>query len=252
MLSTLVVLGSTLLTVAPSVVLPRTDRLRALPSLNASMPAIAAAVAADGRRQCPDVQPIPALDNDRFIEFSWFIQQQQINGYQPRESLFCLVQTLELEGREVPFFDGTVISVYNYGNMNEVNGPPSNDDNQTLCARQEDPADRARIINAPCFLPNVLAGPYWVVAADVVDYEWAIVSGGAPTEVYDDGCTTRLEGVNDAGLWLFSRTPVAPAEQVEAMRAVLRNMGYTLQELLPVVQAGCRYEGARLKVAPTR
>jgi hypothetical protein len=36
-------------------------------------------------------------------------------------------------------------------------------------------------------------------------YEWIIVSGGPPTESYPDGCTTKLTGVNGAGLWLFSR-----------------------------------------------
>ena len=37
------------------------------------------------------------------------------------------------------------------------------------------------------------------------NYEWAIISAGPPTESYPDGCTTKLTGVNGAGLWLFSR-----------------------------------------------
>ena len=67
----------------------------------------------------------------------------------------------------------------------------------------------SRIINAPCFLPNTFAGPYWVIAAgpESYNYSWAIVSGGPPTVKYKDGnCSTSEQGTNGSGLWLFTRT----------------------------------------------
>ena len=64
-----------------------------------------------------------------------FIQEQQITGYQPLKSLFCVTATYELgEGRTVPFFDGTVVAVHNYANLGQVNGPLQNKNNMTLCA----------------------------------------------------------------------------------------------------------------------
>ena len=42
---------------------------------------------------------------------------------------------LDLDGATVPFFRGTVVTVYNYGNKGAVNGPNVNKNNMTLCAR---------------------------------------------------------------------------------------------------------------------
>ena len=47
--------------------------------------------------------------------------------------------------------------------------------NVTLCARQYNESEPSRLLNAPCFIPNLLAGPYWVLAAGPVsnNYSWA-------------------------------------------------------------------------------
>lgn len=138
---------------------------------------------------CPKIQPMKNFNTSEYIRSTWYIQQQQITGYQPRESLYCVAQTLNLTNKTVPFFNGSVISVFNYGRLDGVNGTSENPKNFTLCARQVNQSDPARIINAPCFLPNILAGPYWVIAAGPTydNYEWAIVSGGPPTVRYQDG-----------------------------------------------------------------
>lgn len=78
-------------------------------------------------------------------------------------------------------------------------------------------------------------------------YEWAIISAGEPTESYTDGCTTKISGVNGAGLWLFHRMKVAPTKAIKEMRSLIRGMGYTLSQLNTVEQAGCTYKGARIK-----
>jgi hypothetical protein len=201
---------------------------------------------------CPNIEPMKNFNTSEYIRSTWYIQQQQITGYQPPNSLYCVAQTLEATNKTIPFFSGDVLHVYNYGNLNMVNGENENSGNFTLCARQPYVNDTARILNAPCFLPNSFAGPYWVLAAGPYsyNYSWAIVSGGEPNVTYGDGnCSTSLKGVNGSGLWLFTREKYGTfaLESVDIMRNLLTNMGITLSQLLNVTQIGCNYTGAYIK-----
>lgn len=201
---------------------------------------------------CPDIQPMTNFNTTEYIRSTWYIQQQQLTGYQPANSLYCVAQTLEATNRTVPFFNGDVLAVYNYANLNSVNGDNQNAGNFTLCARQPYKNDTARILNAPCFLPNLFAGPYWVLAAGPVshNYSWAIVSGGEPNVTYNDGnCSTSENGVNGSGLWLFTRERFGgfAMESVRSMRIYLRDYGITTSQLLNVTQVGCNYTGAYIK-----
>ena len=201
---------------------------------------------------CPIVEPMSGFNTTEYIRATWFIQQQQITGYQPPETLFCVAQTLDATNRTVPFFSGNVVLVYNYGNVGAVNGPSENTNNFTLCARQPNESLPSQIINAPCFLPNALAGPYWVIAAgpSSFNYSWAIVSGGPPTVKYKDGnCSTKQTGTNGSGLWLFTRARYGPQADyyTSEMRDILIQKGYTTSQLLNVSQSGCNYTGAFIK-----
>ena len=201
---------------------------------------------------CPLVEPMQGFNTTEYLRSTWYIQQQQVTGYQPRETLFCVAQTLNASNKTVPFYDGSVIDVYNYGRINGVNGTLENPSNFTLCARQLNSSNPAEIINAPCFLPNILAGPYWVIAAGPSshNYSWAIVSGGPPTVRYADGnCSTKLTGTNGSGLWLFTREPYGDfaVNSVKIMRNILREIGYTTSLLLNVTQLGCNYSEAFIK-----
>ena len=201
---------------------------------------------------CPSssFHTLGSLDIDEFTRATWYIQQQQLTGYQPADSLYCVTATYNLQGDKVPFFSGTVATVYNYANEGEVNGKDQNAKNTTLCARAADKDDSSKLAVAPCFLPNSLAGPYWVLdvgKADSGEMTWAVIIGGEPKESFADGCTTTEKGVNGAGLWLFSRTPVAPATELAAMHAVLVDRGVASSQLHNVSQAGCKYEGAYIK-----
>ena len=88
------------------------------------------------------------------------------------------------------------------GACRQVNGPLTNAKNMTLCARAVNTTDSSRLAVAPCLLPNILAGPYWILgigkAADG-SYDWAVVIGGQPDVKWEDGCTTKESGVNNAG-----------------------------------------------------
>lgn len=73
------------------------------------------------------------------------------------------------------------------------------------------------------------------------------MSGGPPTEKYDDGCTTKQTGTNGSGLWIFTRDATPAEGMVDAARSALTELGYTLSQLKDVEQAGCTYPGAFLK-----
>lgn len=198
-----------------------------------------------------DCEPVDVVDDfnvEEYVRKSWFVQYQQVTGYLPENSFYCVVATYELENSSVPFFDGKVVSVYNYANRNSVNGNNMNA-GQKLCARQEKPSDPAKLSVAPCFLPNFLAGDYWVVAAGPTseNYEWAIISAGQPKTEYDDGCTTKETGINGAGFWFFTREKVASQATINEMMDKAEELGFTTSRLKKVEQEGCTYEGARLK-----
>lgn len=197
---------------------------------------------------CNTVSPISDVNLNEFISHTWYIQQQQVTGYQDEDAFFCVAATYRSENASVPFFSGTVLSVYNYANKDIVNGVPLNTANGTvLCAREEDTSNTGSLLVAPCFLPNILAGPYWILALGYTqdgNLSWAVVSGGQPTEKYDDGCTTKLTGTNGSGLWIFSRDPVATENDIDNARASLSEMGFTLSQLKDVEQKGCIYDQA--------
>jgi hypothetical protein len=86
---------------------------------------------------CPTITPMANFNTTEYIRSTWYVQEQQLNGYQKNNTLNCVAQTLnESSTTHVPFFDGPVISVYNYANIDHVNGPSQNNGNFTLCARQ--------------------------------------------------------------------------------------------------------------------
>jgi len=198
---------------------------------------------------CPEVSVQENFNVTEYTRKSWFVQKQQVNGYQPLNSLYCVSATYNIGDETVPFFTGTVIAVDNYANRDEVNGGNQNGNGQILCARLTDRDVPAKLLVAPCFLPNSLAGDYWVVAAGPSsnNYEWAIISGGQPEEKYDDGCTTKESGINGSGFWFFTREQVASDETLQQMDDIAKEKGFTLSRLQPVAQEGCEYNGASLK-----
>jgi len=200
---------------------------------------------------CPTPSTQPDLNVDEFIRATWYSQKQQINTFQQPQQLYCVAATYEVEpDRKVPFFDGKVITAFNYANEGKVNGAPVNgrpsegeDPEITLCARSVN-EEASKLLVAPCFLPNVLAGDYWVLGAGPSpdNYEWAVVSAGKPTEKFADGCTTD----ENSGLWIFTRKQTDP-EGVKAALAVLKAKGYATSQLVDIPQDGCTYDTAFIK-----
>lgn len=212
---------------------------------------------------CPHVnlQHNPIVNISEYSRASWYVQQQQVNGYQSENDLYCVVATYNSDDNShVPFFSGKVLTVYNYANQDKVNGIPMGYikpgtstpyfNSTTLCARQPNSSEPEKLLVAPCFLPNFLGGPYWILAVgpNTTNYEWAIVIGGQPTERIDNyTCTTKSTGFNGSGLWIFSRNRTLSQDKLKVVHEILDYHNISKLKLLNVSQKGCNYIGAFLK-----
>ena len=201
---------------------------------------------------CPEVelQTNPPVNLTEYTRSTWYVQKQQINGYQKENSLYCVAATYNItDSINIPFYNNKVVAVYNYANLNKVNGISSNN-STILCARIPNASHPEKLLVAPCFLPNVLAGPYWILAAGPSsdNYEWAIVIGGQPSvRVSNTTCTTKISGINNSGLWLFSRKTILPQDDLKQLYNILESKNISSSQLIDVKQENCQYNGAYIK-----
>ena len=211
--------------------------------------------ASEAASNCTTVAPISGLNFTEFLRATWFVQKQQETGYLKPADFFCVTATYNDEGKKtLGGLGAKAISVYNYQNSGAVNGKPggaiTGKGSIVLCAREQDKSVPSKLLVAPCFLPNFLAGDYWVVGigedAATKKHTWAIVSGGQPTVEYADGCTTKKTGTNGSGFWFFTRAQVATPAVLAEMEAAAKKLGFTTSQLIDVPQAGCKYAEAKL------
>lgn len=183
---------------------------------------------------CPpkDFETVKDFDLDSFISKRWFIQQQMAVNYLPKSQNRCVYADYKL--REKSFW-GYDVSVHNHAE--EVAAPHKvHDSGSTLCAKVVDKS-RGKLEVAPCFLPTIAAGPYWVLDYSE-DEGYALISGGAPSQVGTDGCRTG-SGTNGAGLWIFTRQQKADEALVQKVRGIAKAKGFDLSVLNPVDQSDC-------------
>ena len=193
---------------------------------------------------CKTVDTVEGLDLRAWTSHPWYVQEQQVVRYQPLDNFYCVRARYTLNDA------GDEVEVYNSARRGGVDGEDTNARGMRLRAVLEDKdASTSKLLVGPAFLPRFTYGPYWIVAVspDVPDpelgYEWAIVSGGAPTRLTDqeNGLCSTGDGTNDSGLWLFTREPAVGADVVEVMRATARDAGFDTSVLKPVTQEGCEY-----------
>merc|ERR1740130_434114 len=201
-----------------------------------------------------------------YLRASWYVQKQQKNGYQPASRLNCVVATYNTTvfgtPAKVPFFSGEVFSVFNDCHQDKKDGPVCHNFTSPdfkpafgnpLCGRIVDKKDPAKIQVAPCKLPNILSGDYWVAAAGPTpdNYEYALVIAGQPTVQLSDGCTTPDTCTNPAefncGMWMFTRQPVAEADVMKMLMDAAKQKNISTQKLIDVDQRGCSYDGMAIK-----
>jgi len=216
---------------------------------------------------CKEVEVVQDFNLTEYIRATWYIQKQQVNAYQPLKKLHCVAATYNetFRGKKstVPFFKGSVVSVFNYhtdeGKTKSPKSLQSADPKlkrsfaSPLCARVPDPDQPAKLSVAPCKLSNRFAGAYWVVEAGPRpdDYQWAIVTAGQPTLQYEDGCTTpvKCKGLSstDCGLWFFTRDPVPSKSVIDTLDAKAKALGISTQLLKTINHEGCTYPGYAAK-----
>ena len=194
--------------------------------------------------QCPKVNTMNNFNITEYVKSKWYIQKQQITSYLPLRENYCVTANYELSDRKIIGYNGIVLNVYNYANIDMVNGKNANRHNQVLCARIPNRNISSKLLVAPCFLPNYFGGDYWVIAAgpNSNNYEWALISGGQPTVHYNDGCTTKTDGSNGAGLWYFTRNKIVNKSVIDTIDKIAISNGYTLSQLHDVNQTNCLYK----------
>lgn len=183
---------------------------------------------------CPPAgfSSISNFDLDTFISRRWYIHQQMVTSYLPKSQNWCVFA----EYRKLPkkSFWGYDIAVHNHAE--EQDGTVHDSGSMIL----------AKIVNAkagqlevgPYFLPTYLAGPYWVLDYSESD-GYALISGGPPKESGDNGLCRTGSGVNNAGLWIFTREQHRNPQLIEKVRGIAQAKGFDLSVLNDVDHSKC-------------
>jgi lipocalin len=183
--------------------------------------------------QEPPCKPVNTVDNfdlEGFVSAPWYTHQQAENNFAPPNQSCVRAEYTIRDEPSIPW--GYTVDVYNSG-RNE--GGEFVDAN--LCVFQED-GSKLRV--APCFVPKVASGNFWVVAYDETE-GYALISAGQPTRPGENGCRTG-ESMDDEGLWIFSRSPVRDEALVITVRQIAQDAGFDTTVLNDVDQQESCYD----------
>jgi lipocalin len=198
--------------------------------------------------RCPynGFDSVKNFDLAKYISAPWYVQKQIPITFQTADTLFCVrAEYIPID----PANPLKAVTVRNYSNRDRVNGPATGTSGAggpsafpgRFIANVPNPEDPSKL-NVGFALGEattpLMGAPYWVVAIDEENYDWAIITGGAPTQPSGEG-----KCITDGGFWLFSRKPVDP-ENTAKMLEVAEGLGLDTAKLLDVPQEGCLYEGA--------
>eukprot|EP00547_Thalassionema_nitzschioides_P000140 CAMPEP_0194212590 /NCGR_PEP_ID=MMETSP0156-20130528/12646_1 /TAXON_ID=33649 /ORGANISM="Thalassionema nitzschioides, Strain L26-B" /LENGTH=262 /DNA_ID=CAMNT_0038940457 /DNA_START=54 /DNA_END=840 /DNA_ORIENTATION=+ len=188
--------------------------------------------ASQASEECPIVDGVADFDIDEYAAKPWYSHQQAENSYSPLEDNFCV--RAQYTVRESSTFFGYTVNV-----ANEAQNSIGAEREGNLCAYQTDAA-KSKLAVAPCFLPKFFAGPYWVVVYNEEE-GYALISGGQPTiPSYDGddfiGCKTGT-GINNSGLWIFSRSQTRNETLISTVRDIAVEKGFDVTVLNDVDQA---------------
>lgn len=186
---------------------------------------------------CKTVGTQENFDFDMYISKRWYIQQQMATKYLPESQNYCVYA--EYSKMDKKSFWGYSTQVHNYAQ--EADGT-KHDSKKIICAvKDSDYNDDARLRVGLCALPRingVTTGPYWIVAYDEVK-GYALVSGGQPTIPTSNGLCKTGSGVNNSGLWIFTREQQRNDDLVNEVRAIAKSKGFDLSVLKDVDQSNC-------------
>ena len=181
---------------------------------------------------CKTVTTVANFNITKYASKPWYIQEQAETSYSPSSQNYCVRAKYSV--RKSPTFPwGYTVDVNNYAQDSEGNSYGG-----ALCAYQTTAA-ASKLAVAPCYLPKLLAGPYWVVAYNERE-GYALVSGGQPNIRGTNGCKTG-EGINNSGLWIFTRSKARDNDLVKKVRGIAKSKGFDTSVLGTVVHKNCKY-----------
>lgn len=192
-----------------------------------------------GNATCPVVETVADFNIESYAARPWYSHQQAVNLYLPKRLNYCVRAEYNVRDRpSIPW--RYTVDVYN--KAQDKNG---NIQDGNLCAYQTDldNGQPGKLAVAPCYLPKAFAGPYWVLLYNEEE-GYALISGGQPSiPSYDQdgmflGCRTG-RGINNSGLWIFSRSPLRDEDLIASVRAKAVEMGIDVTILNDVDQEGC-------------
>lgn len=187
-------------------------------------------------QECAPIITVPDFDLVEFSKARWYVHQQAPTKYVPIERNYCSFAEYNIIDGKPTFPWGYTVKVNNYAEDKDGQNYGGE-----LCAYQPDPvtvSEKSKLAVAPCKIPKIVAGPYWVVAYNEEE-GYALVSGGQPTIKTDKGCKTG-EGVLESGLWIFLRTRERSEETIQKVRDIAEGMEFDLSVLNDVSQTNCK------------
>jgi lipocalin len=183
-----------------------------------------------GFEECKTVTTVENFDIETYASAIWYSHQQAENSYSPIERNYCT--TAQYTIKESPTFWGYTVGVNNeaeYASGISVGGD--------LCAYQTKKS-QSKLGVAPCFLPKYFAGPYWIVAYDEGE-GYALISGGQPSIPTENGLCKSGDGVNNSGLWIFSRSQERNETLISKVRSIAEEAGFDTSVLNDVDHTAC-------------
>ncbi|TMW65505.1 hypothetical protein Poli38472_008147 [Pythium oligandrum] len=205
---------------------------------------------------CPpaDYRSKAVFNPAKYFDGRWYAIQQIPVTYQPENELFCVTADYTIETTKLcQLFrcNETVVRVDNGANKDSVTGTRKTAGLNGLIKDLSKPAEASV---GPRFLPSLFYGPYWVIEAGSYDelladnteftsenYEWAIITVGAPEVKTSGGCLPGTGAFNGEGFWLFSRKAVVSQDITDRLVKLAASKGLDVTALKIVPQEGCKY-----------
>jgi len=203
---------------------------------------------------CLSVTTVENFNVTEYAAAPWYVQQQAVNAYTPIEQNRCVTAQYNIRDESnlswwQKSWWGYTVDVSNYAESST--GKTFVGD---LCA-DFDAETPSQLTVAPCFLPQLFGGPYWVVSyREGAEDGYALISGGQPTNLVDgevdcgvegtDQCCKTGKGINRSGLWILTRQRNPTEDLVNEARTVAKQLGFSTSVLFNVTHdSDCQVPG---------
>lgn len=215
---------------------------------------IATAQRPNASASCLSVTTVENFNVTEYAAAPWYVQQQAANAYTPIDQNRCVTAQYNIRDEtDLHWWErswwGYTVDVFNYAETSSGETQQGN-----LCA-DFDEETPSQLTVAPCFLPQLFGGPYWVVSYREGDEDgYALVSGGQPKNIVEgenncgaqgsDPCCKTGDGINRSGLWILTRQRNPTEALVNEVRTVAKQMGFSTSVLFDVTHdSECQVPG---------